>query len=136
MHISGESLLNDGSAVVFYTIFSQRFYYELGIKKFGSDIGWDDGFGWFFRLCVSKELFCCISLITNDVVTTTYAHFFHALFLQFGGVAIGLAFGLGTVLLLKMLNRRLSGEENVIQVVALISIAYLCYFIAEIMSLW
>ena len=58
MHISGESLLNDGSAVVFYTIFSQRFFYELGIKKFGSDIGWNDGFGWFFRLCVSKELFC------------------------------------------------------------------------------
>jgi len=57
MHISGESLLNDGSAVVFYTIFSQRFFYELGIKDFGSDIGWDDGFGWFFRLSVSNELF-------------------------------------------------------------------------------
>ena len=58
MHISGESLLNDGSAVVFYTIFSQRFFYELGIKDFGSDIGWDDGFGWFFRLSVRNELFC------------------------------------------------------------------------------
>ena len=50
MHISGESLMNDGSAVVFYYIFSQRFYYELGLPGVGQDIGWAKGFELFFRL--------------------------------------------------------------------------------------
>lgn len=103
MHISGESLLNDGSAMVFYNIFSARYFSELEIPG-GKDIGWAEGFATFFRL-------------------------------SFGGCAIGLAFGLGAVLLLKMLNRRLSREENVIQVVALISIAYLTYFVADILCL-
>ena len=40
MHISGESLLNDGSAMVFYNIFSQRYFFELQIPGFGKDIGW------------------------------------------------------------------------------------------------
>ncbi len=31
MHISGESLLNDGSAIVFYAIFKALFLYELGL---------------------------------------------------------------------------------------------------------
>lgn len=103
MHISGESLLNDGAAVVFYSIFSNRFFFDLGIPDFGEDIGWDKGFVSFFRMV-------------------------------FGGAAVGLAFGLGTVLLLKLLHRRLLVEENVIQVVALISLAYLTYFVAEILS--
>ena len=32
--------MNDGSAVVFYNIFSARFLYELGIQGVGEDIGW------------------------------------------------------------------------------------------------
>ena len=40
MHISGESLLNDGSAMVFFNIFSQRYFFELQIPGFGKDIGW------------------------------------------------------------------------------------------------
>lgn len=103
MHICGESLLNDGSAVVFYNIFSARFFYELSIPGFGQDYTWGKGFAAFFRLSL-------------------------------GGCAIGLAFGLGAVLLLKMLSRRLSEEENVMQVVALTTIAYLAYFVAEILS--
>ena len=51
--------------------------------------------------------------------------------LSLGGLAIGLAAGLGTIVLLKILNRRLSPEENVIQVVTLISISYLTYWVAE-----
>jgi len=103
MHISGESLLNDGSAVVFYNIFSSRFYNELGIPDFGSDIGWGEGFLLFLRLC-------------------------------FGGVAIGLAFGMGTVFILYLLRRRLSSEENVMQVVTTICSAYLTYFVADTLS--
>lgn len=38
MHVSGESLLNDGSAVVFYYIFSQRFLYELDVSGVGEDV--------------------------------------------------------------------------------------------------
>ena len=105
MHISGESLLNDGSSMVFYNIFSNRFFFELGIDNFGKDIGWGEGFATFFHLSL-------------------------------GGVAVGLAFGLGTIFLLKLLNRRLSGEENVIQVCALISLAYLTYYVADQLAIW
>lgn len=50
MHVSGESILNDGSAAVFYQIFSARFLYEMGIQGFGDDVGWAEGFEKFFRL--------------------------------------------------------------------------------------
>ena len=49
MHISGESLLNDGSAVVFYTVFSQLFFYNLDIGL-GKGLDWKDGFAIFFRM--------------------------------------------------------------------------------------
>jgi NhaP-type Na+/H+ or K+/H+ antiporter len=42
-HIAGESLLNDGSAIVFYSIFSQKFFYELGIDDFGEDVDFSRG---------------------------------------------------------------------------------------------
>ncbi|KAL7572005.1 hypothetical protein ACA910_001660 [Epithemia clementina (nom. ined.)] len=47
MHISGESLLNDGSAVVFFSIFSQQFLSELGYAD-PVDVG--QGFATFFRM--------------------------------------------------------------------------------------
>mmetsp|Transcript_17588 Transcript_17588/g.35978 ORF Transcript_17588/g.35978 Transcript_17588/m.35978 type:complete len:745 (-) Transcript_17588:890-3124(-) len=103
MHISGESLMNDGSAVVFYTIFSSRFFYEFGLDGIGEEIGWGKGFALFFRLA-------------------------------FGGAAIGLAFGIGTVFILFHLDRRLSGEDSVIQVVTTISAAYLSFFTSEILA--
>ena len=104
MHISGESLLNDGSVVVLFNIFSQLFFYELDIPNFGEQFTLGEGFAYFFRLSL-------------------------------GGCAIGLAFGLGTVLMLKLLNRRLSDEENVVQVVLTVSSAYLAYFTSEIVCL-
>jgi len=102
MHISGESLLNDGSSVLLFNIFSQRFFYGMHVENFGKDIGWGEGFEMFFRL-------------------------------TFGGALIGLAFGLGTVFMLKFLNRRLSHEENVVQVVLTVAVAYMAYFVAEIL---
>lgn len=101
-HISGESLLNDGSVVVLYNIFSSLFFNELGIPGFGEEFSLGEGFAYFFRLSL-------------------------------GGSAIGFVFGLGTVLMLKLLNRRLSEEENVIQVVLTVSSAYLAYFTSEIL---
>jgi len=103
IHISGESLMNDGSAVVFYHIFSSRFFYELGIKGFGEAIGWARGFALFFRLA-------------------------------FGGACIGLAFGVGLVTILFNLNRRLSVEENVVQVTSTITVAYLAFYVSEILA--
>lgn len=60
MHIAGESLLNDGSAVVFYSIFSSRFFYEMGIPGIGDEIGWGEGFLMFFRLSLGGM---CIGLV-------------------------------------------------------------------------
>jgi NhaP-type Na+/H+ or K+/H+ antiporter len=52
MLISGESLMNDGSAVVFYTIFSASFLYELGIAGLGSTTTVATGFVVFFRMAL------------------------------------------------------------------------------------
>mmetsp|Transcript_28882 Transcript_28882/g.65754 ORF Transcript_28882/g.65754 Transcript_28882/m.65754 type:complete len:1017 (+) Transcript_28882:196-3246(+) len=103
IHISGESLLNDGAAVVFFNIFSKRFFYEIGIPGVGDDIGWAQGFATFFRLSL-------------------------------GGMCIGLAFGAGTLLILYQLDRRLSGEDAVVQVVATFTSAYLVFFTSEILA--
>lgn len=68
IHIAGESLLNDGSAVVFYHIFSRRFFRELGLEAVGEDVGWLRGAVLFARL-------------------------------SFGGMVIGVLFGIGLVAL-------------------------------------
>lgn len=49
MHIAGESLLNDGSAVVFYTVFSGIFLSELNIGL-GDDYSVGEAFLIFFRM--------------------------------------------------------------------------------------
>jgi len=104
MHISGESLLNDGSVVVLSNIFSSLYFYELGIPAGFGTFSVGEGFAYFFRLSL-------------------------------GGCAIGFAFGVVTVLMLKFLNRRLADEENVVQVVLTVSSAYLSYFTSEIICL-
>jgi NhaP-type Na+/H+ or K+/H+ antiporter len=95
--------MNDGSAAVFYQIFSARFLYEMGIDGVGEDVGWGEGFEKFFRLAC-------------------------------GGACIGVAFGFGLLIVLFSLNRRLSGEDSIIQVVATITTAYLAYFTSEILA--
>ena len=102
VHVSGESLMNDGSGVVFFHIFSSRFFYELGFHGH-EQVGWSRGFALFFRL-------------------------------SFGGACIGLLFGIGLVAILFNLNRRLSKEENVIQVAATIMTAYLSFYVSEILA--
>ena len=103
IHVSGESLMNDGSAVVFYNIFSLRFLSEMDIKGVGKDVDWAEGFRMFFRLSL-------------------------------GGACIGVAFGVGLLIVLYNLDRRLSGEDSVVQVVATISSAYLAFFTSEILA--
>ena len=59
VHVSGESLMNDGSGVVFFHIFSSRFFYELGFEGF-EQVGWAKGFALFFRLSLGGA---CIGLM-------------------------------------------------------------------------
>ena len=101
IHVAGESLLNDGSAVVFFSIFAGSFLLELGIEGIGTDVTISSGIEMFFRMAL-------------------------------GGACIGVAFGIGLVQILSMFKRRLSQEENVVEVTASIAVAYLCYFVAEV----
>mmetsp|Transcript_29516 Transcript_29516/g.81122 ORF Transcript_29516/g.81122 Transcript_29516/m.81122 type:complete len:874 (+) Transcript_29516:259-2880(+) len=101
VHIAGESLLNDGSAIVFFNIFSGLFLLELDVDGLGEDIDGPGGIKFFFRLSL-------------------------------GGMCIGAFFGLGLISILALLDRRLEAEENVTQVGATITIAYLCYFVADV----
>lgn len=48
-----------------------------------------------------------------------------------GGACIGIAFGIMLVSILYLFNRRLSAEENVLQVASTITIAYACYYVAD-----
>jgi NhaP-type Na+/H+ or K+/H+ antiporter len=50
MHISGESLLNDGSAIVFFTIFSMMFLTELDIDGVGEAVTFGKGVAMFFQM--------------------------------------------------------------------------------------
>mmetsp|Transcript_8052 Transcript_8052/g.20186 ORF Transcript_8052/g.20186 Transcript_8052/m.20186 type:complete len:1010 (-) Transcript_8052:591-3620(-) len=99
-HIAGESLLNDGAAIVFYSIFAEKFFFEQGIPGFGQDIGWAEGVG----------IFCQKAL---------------------GGFACGIFFGLGTLLLVFLLDKRFSHEENIVQVTAVLAMAYLNYYVSD-----
>lgn len=101
IHISGESLLNDGSAIVFYTIFSQLFLLELGVPGLGRNIDVAQGFALFFRMSL-------------------------------GAMASGIFFGLGTIILVRILNRRLNRGENVVETATTIIMAYICYFVSDV----
>ena len=103
VHVAGESLLNDGSAIVFFFIFFYRFLFSFGIEGVGKDFGWADGIGEFFKRAL-------------------------------GGAALGLAFGLMLLIVLYILNRRLSREENVVQVCAVIAFAYLNFYVADLIT--
>jgi len=105
IHISGESMFNDGSAMVFFTICSNLFLSELGeavgIDDVGTSYNVGSGFVTFFRMSL-------------------------------GGIAIGICFAAGLIFLLSIFQRRLEGEENVIQVTCTITIAYLAFYTAEV----
>jgi NhaP-type Na+/H+ or K+/H+ antiporter len=51
MHLSGESLLNDGSAMVFYRIFTQQFLNGIGASGFDT-VSVASGFALFFRMAL------------------------------------------------------------------------------------
>ncbi|KAL7555977.1 hypothetical protein ACA910_003240 [Epithemia clementina (nom. ined.)] len=101
VHIAGESLLNDGSAIVFFSIFSGMYQLELGVEGLGEEVNGVEGVKLFFRESV-------------------------------GGSCIGIFFGAGLITILYLLNRRLEREENITQVGATVTLAYLCFFVADV----
>jgi NhaP-type Na+/H+ or K+/H+ antiporter len=49
VHIAGEALLNDGAAIVFFSIFSVRYFLELGVIGLGEEVDWGRGVALFCR---------------------------------------------------------------------------------------
>jgi NhaP-type Na+/H+ or K+/H+ antiporter len=102
MHIAGESLLNDGAAIVFFTIFSRLYLVELDmLPEFGEEIDWPRGITLFIRMAV-------------------------------GGVAVGILFGVMLLSALRLFTKNLNRHENVVEVASTITAAYLCYYTAEV----
>jgi len=99
-HVAGESLLNDGSAYVFFVIFSKLFLFDINIHG-GKDIGLGEGFKLFFEISL-------------------------------GATAIGIASGLMLMFILFILKRRFNHEESIVQVSITITVAYLSYYVAEV----
>lgn len=99
-HIAGESLLNDGSAMVFFKIFKTLYLFDIGLSS-GKEIGLSEGILTFLNMSV-------------------------------GAAVVGVAFGLGLLIILYLLNHRNNGEENIVQVSATIGAAYLSYYVAEV----
>lgn len=52
--------------------------------------------------------------------------------MSLGATAAGLFFGLGTLGLVFLLHRRLSREENIVEVATIVTMAYLCYFVTDV----
>ncbi len=57
-----------------------------------------------------------------------FASFFRV---SLGGIAVGVAFAIGLVVVLFELDRRLEPEYDVVQVVAALTMAYLSYYVSE-----
>jgi NhaP-type Na+/H+ or K+/H+ antiporter len=100
VHIGGEALLNDGAAIVFYSIFSARYLYELGVPGVGENVDFARGVSLFFQ----KSL---------------------------GGVGVGIIFGSAMLFVLTRLNRRFNREENVVEVLSTLALAYVGYYVAD-----
>mmetsp|Transcript_32553 Transcript_32553/g.48197 ORF Transcript_32553/g.48197 Transcript_32553/m.48197 type:complete len:852 (-) Transcript_32553:201-2756(-) len=100
LHIAGESLLNDGSAIVFFVIFSERYFFDQGIPGY-EEIDLAKGIALFFQMAV-------------------------------GGFGCGLFFGIILMVMLFFLDRRINREECIVQVCAVIAVAYLNYYVAEV----
>ncbi|KAL3944882.1 MAG: hypothetical protein SGBAC_001026 [Bacillariaceae sp.] len=104
VHIAGESLLNDGAAIVFYSIFVEKYFYEdladVGGQEHSENID----------LARGVAMFCQKAL---------------------GGAAVGVMFGLGQIIILMFLDRRVSREENIVQVTSVVGMAYLNFYTAD-----
>ena len=65
----------------------------------------------------------------NDIDITTGIGLF--LRMSLGAIVCGLVFSVILLTMMFLLNRRFNLEENIVQVMASVTIAYLCYYTAE-----
>ena len=117
-HIAGESLLNDGAAVVFFKIFSARFFHEMGVEGVGEKVGWSRGVVLFLRLSLggavvgilsggllvimlfnfnrrlSREE--CIFQVCSTIATAYLSYFFSEVLLNCSGILAVVFCGLTT----------------------------------------
>ena len=102
MHITGESLMNDGSSYVFFTIASSLWYEHLKLPR------------------------------PDDLDITTLAGYIGYFFrMSLGGTAIGVVFGFALLVLLRELDRRLERQYDILQVVLGLTAAYLCFYVCD-----
>ena len=100
MLIVGESMLNDGAAIVLFSIFKSLYFFEATGGTFGSAFTVAEGFAVFFQESL-------------------------------GGTLIGIAWGIVLIVLFRLFNRRFVREDTIVQVTITITIAYLCYYVAD-----
>lgn len=106
MHITGESLMNDGSSYVFFTIASSIWYEHLNLPRP------DD-------------------LEINTTLAGYIVYFFR---MSLGGTTVGAVFGFALLVLLWELDRRLERQYDILQVVLGLTAAYLCFYVCD--AIW
>ena len=65
IHVSGEALLNDGAAIVFYSIFASMYFFQID-PDLGTEFDWGTGIEKFFRMSlggVAIGIFFAIGLL-------------------------------------------------------------------------
>ena len=102
MHIAGESLMNDGSSYVFFTIASSLWYKQLGLTP--------------------------TSMLEYDDVAGYIGYFFQ---MSLGGIGMGLVFGFALLVVLRSFDRRLERQYDILQVVLGLTTAYLCFYVCD-----
>lgn len=128
-HVAGESLLNDGAAIVFFKIFETLYLFEkFGDGKNATGVE-EEPYDQFGGQNFTDDHHRSLSGEVEDIdLKAGFTLFFR---MSLGGMAIGFAFGLGQLLLLLILNRRISREENIVQVTSVTAVAYLNFYVAE-----
>ena len=103
IHVGGEALLNDAFAYIAFAVF------------------WDN------------YLIDYIAPDENQVLERTTVTVEAVAIATVGSIGSGLLFGIGMLIVSWLFNRRLSGEENVVEVVMTLVAAYLCFFVTHVM---
>ena len=102
MHITGESLLNDGSSVVFFTI-------AMNV--------------WFEYLDLEPE--------NSDLTDSSWTMFLFFIRMSVGGTLVGGVFGFGLNFLLGELDTRMEKNHDILQPVCALTVSYICYWFCD-----
>ena len=105
MHITGESLLNDGSSVVFFTIAMSVWFDSINLRS-GNE--------------------------QEEHITDNYMNMFiFFIRMSMGGMIVGGLFGAALNFLLGELDTRMEKKHDILQPVCALSVAYICYWFCD-----